>query len=119
MVFLLVFLIALISCGQAMYILSNNAAKDDDKFVKDYFYSIIYMYRMSLGEISMDELNKLNSMLVYATFFIGTLFLTVVMLNILVAVICDIYVEVQEASLSELYKVWCDIIVEVEYMIPH
>ena len=66
----------------------------------------------------MDELDKLDSLLVYATFFIGTLFLTVVMLNILVAVISDTYARVEDASLSELYKVMSDIIVEAEYLIP-
>jgi hypothetical protein len=90
-VFMFVFIIALISCGQSMWVLSNNAEKANGKFVTGPFFAIMYMYRLSLGEISMDEMNALDSYLVIATFLIGTLFLTVVMLNILVAVISDTY----------------------------
>lgn len=51
------------------------------------------------------------------TFVIGTLFLTIMMLNLLVAVISDSYARVESTSVEEMYKNFADLIAENEYLV--
>lgn len=50
-------------------------------------------------------------------FVLSTLFLTIMMLNILIAVISDSYARVESTSVEEMYKNFADLITENEYLV--
>lgn len=55
-----------------------------------------------------------------ATIFVivGTIFVTIVMLNLLIAIIADIFVKVQTNSINEFYQEKASIIAENSFLIP-
>lgn len=52
-------------------------------------------------------------------FVVSTLFLTVIMLNLLIAVISDTYARVEATSESAMYKNYADLMAENEYLVPN
>jgi hypothetical protein len=49
---------------------------------------------------------------------LSTLFLCIIMLNLLIAVVSDTYARVEESSSNELYKNFADLINENSYLVP-
>jgi len=122
-VFLLVFLVTLTAFGNALYIMSNNnpicdeaclALPEDERepgrFIHSIFDSIFFSYKMSLGDFDTEDLGSVQTLLAIITFVIATLFLTIMMLNILVAVISDSYSRVESTSVEVMYKNFSDLI---------
>lgn len=56
--------------------------------------SILYIYRMVLGDFSVDEFGTVATPLVYILFLLCTIFNMIVMLNLLIAIISDSYARV-------------------------
>ena len=126
--FLVVFFVTLTAFGNSMYIMSNNnpTINPDDyaegeevppgKFIQSIWDSIFFAYRMSLGDFDTADLGQTYYLLVITMFILATLFLTIMMLNILIAVISDSYARVDSSSLQEMYKNFADLIAENEYL---
>lgn len=54
------------------------------------------------------------------TFFVvATMFLTIVMLNLLIAVISGTYERVRDTSVSQMYKTMADLVSENEFLVPN
>ena len=51
-------------------------------------------------------------------FVLATMFLTIVMLNLLIAVISSTYERVRDTSISQMYKTMADLTAENEYLVP-
>jgi hypothetical protein len=115
-VFLSVFVITLFAFSQAMQILSNNNTKDK-RFISGVFDALLFAYKMSLGDFDTTALGEVNYLLVIIMFTMATLFLTIMMLNILVAVISDSYARVESTSINEMYRNFADLIAENEYLV--
>lgn len=129
-VFMVVFLVTLTAFGNAMYIMSNNNPECDEecmklpeeerpagKFIDSYIDSIFFAYLMSLGDFDTSDLGHIHVVLVIISFVGATLFLTIMMLNILIAVISDSYARVESTSVEEVYKNFADLISENEYLV--
>mmetsp|Transcript_35538 Transcript_35538/g.34561 ORF Transcript_35538/g.34561 Transcript_35538/m.34561 type:complete len:291 (+) Transcript_35538:1040-1912(+) len=117
-VFLAVFIIGLVSFSQSFYIISNNNADPDLRFIDSFGNSLLYTYELSLGNWdSSNFTSSRDAMLGVFLFLLSTMFLMIIMLNLLIAVISDVYAEVEERSENELYKNLSDLIVENEYQI--
>ena len=115
-VFLYVFFITLIAFGQAMFILANNNS-GDDKFISSFFDGVFFAYRMSLGDFDVTKLGSVYLYLVFIMFVLSTLFLSIIMLNLLIAVISDTYARVEASALNTMYKTMADLMVEQEYLV--
>lgn len=72
---------------------------------------------MSLGDFDTSQLGTVYKILVIMMFILSTLFLTIMMLNILIAVISDSYARVESTSVEEMYKNFADLITENEYLV--
>ena len=129
-VFLMVFLVTLTAFGNAMYVMSNNnpecdaeceALPEEDRpkgrFIGSLIDSVFFSYRMSLGDFDTEDLGSVQVLLAVLTFVVATLFLTIMMLNILIAVISDSYARVESTSIEEMYKNFADLIAENEYLV--
>lgn len=108
--FLVVFFVTLTAFGNSMYIMSNNNpdVNPDDypdgdappgRFIANLWDSVFFAYRMSLGDFDTSDLGQTYYLLVITMFILSTLFLTIMMLNILIAVISDSYARVESTSL--------------------
>lgn len=74
---------------------------------------------MSLGDFDTGALGGVHLALVQITVVLATLFLTIVMLNLLIAVISDTYARVEATSMNELYKTLADLICENEFLVSN
>jgi hypothetical protein len=115
--FLVVFMVTLVAFGQSMYIMSNNNDEEGDQFISSMTDSVLFSYRMSLGDFDTNALGSVHRTLVITMFLLATLFLTIMMLNILIAVISDSYSRVEGTSIEEMYKNFADLIAENEYLV--
>ena len=83
---------------------NNNTFSEDEEqntqFITSIFHGLLFAYTMALGDFDADKFGEVHVQLVTITFVIATLFLTIVMLNLLVAVISDTYARVEETSSS-------------------
>ena len=131
-VFMIVFLVTLTAFGNSLYIMSNNNPVCDEacealpeeerpagRFINSMTESVFFAYCMSLGDFDTTNLGSVYVILAVLTFVVATLFLTIMMLNILVAVISDSYARVESTSIEEMYKNFADLIVENEFLVPH
>lgn len=129
-VFMVVFLVTLTAFGNSMYIMSNNNPECDaacealpeeerpaGRFISTLPDSVFFSYRMSLGDFDTADLGSVQVILAVLTFVVATLFLTIMMLNILIAVISDSYARVESTSIEEMYKNFADLIAENEYLV--
>ena len=80
-----------------MYIISNNNA-EEDRFINSFSESLLFTYRISLGDWDTGGLGQTDTAIIMTLFIFSTLFLCVVMLNLLIAVISDTYARVEGTS---------------------
>lgn len=116
-VFLAVFLVSLVTFSQSMYIISNNNDLDH-RFISNIWDSLLFTYNISLGSWDVGGLGEKNQWIIMTLFLLSTLFLCIIMLNLIIAVISDTYARVEGTSQNELYKNFSDLIVENEYLVP-
>lgn len=108
--FMVVFFITIIGFSQGMYILSNAnidyanpmepGAEGNNQFIFSFTDSIFFAYRMSLGDFDTSKLGVTFNWLAMTFFVMATMFLTIVMLNLLIAVISGTYERVRDTSVS-------------------
>ena len=94
-VFLSIFLITQFSFGHCFYILSLNNLIED-QFTISFIDSVFYSYRMALGDFDTTKFGSVDVYIVWTVFLIATIFLQIVMLNLLIAIISDTFAKVQE-----------------------
>lgn len=117
-VFMAVFIITIFAFGQAFLLLSNNNAADDQFIAGGFAGCLLFAYNLALGAFDSSALGTVHYILAAILFFMSTLFLCVIMLNLLIAVISETYVRVQEAQMNTLYKTMCDLIDENRWLVP-
>jgi hypothetical protein len=117
-IFLAVFVVSLVTFSQSMYIISNNNPDPEDRFITSFFDSMLFTYKISLGDWDTSGLGKTDVLIILTLFILSTLFLCVVMLNLLIAIISDTYARVEGSSQNQLYKNLADLIIENEYLVP-
>lgn len=80
-------------------------AESPDLFVgADFFKAFIYTYRLALGDFQLDDFDKFEESgliveyyLIWIIFIFGTLFLVIVLLNLLIAIMGDTFSKVLES----------------------
>ena len=103
-IFLAVFSVSLVTFSQSMYIISNNNPDPSDRFISSFFDSMLFTYRIALGDWDTSGLGKTDVLIILTLFILSTLFLCIIMLNLLIAIISDTYAAVEETSQNELYR---------------
>lgn len=100
--FLFVMFFTIVAFSDSLLTLSNGNP-DDKKFVTGFGDSIIYTYRIILGDFNVDEFGDCGTELVYALFIMCTVFNTIVMLNLLIAIISESFSAVKENAANAAY----------------
>mmetsp|Transcript_33876 Transcript_33876/g.24928 ORF Transcript_33876/g.24928 Transcript_33876/m.24928 type:complete len:111 (+) Transcript_33876:4509-4841(+) len=83
--------------------------------------AILYVYRMSLGDMSVGyegEMGFVAPWLVWILFLMSTLFIMIILLNLLIAIISEAFARIYSVSDKASYKEKAIIIAENSYLIP-
>jgi len=71
-----------------------------------------------LGDFNVEEFGDCGTELVYALFIMCTVFNTIVMLNLLIAIISETFSTVKENAANAAYQEMASMIAENAYLIP-
>lgn len=91
--FLIVLFFTLVAFGDTFLTISNgNKDEGHEKFVHGFFDAIVYTYMIILGGFKIDDFrNSIGTNLLITFFIMCTLFNTIVMLNLLIAIISETF----------------------------
>eukprot|EP00347_Sterkiella_histriomuscorum_P009906 403339425 len=115
--FLVVLFFTIVAFSDSFLTLSNGN-DDEDKFVDGFFDSIIYTYRIILGDFDVTKFGGVGTFMVYGLFILCTVFNTIIMLNLLIAIISETFTMVKENSENASYQEMASMIGENAYLIP-
>ena len=94
-VFLCIFFIVNVSFGEAFLRLSEM--REESSFIPNYAYSLIYSFRLSLGDTDTDAFDaNLQPVTIWFIFVFCALYTNVVMLNLLIAIISKSFENVSD-----------------------
>lgn len=89
-----------------------------NQFVTDLPDSLIYTYRIVLGDFDVSQFGSVAVQLVYGLFILCTLFNSIVMLNLLIAIISETFAKVKQNAVNASYQEMSAMISENSYLIP-
>lgn len=112
--FLLLLIFTFIAFGEAFQSISDIA---DDGGFTGYLGGISYVYRMVLGDFSVDDFNKNAPLFLWIIFIASTIINMIIMLNLLIAIISDSFTKINEKSEQASYREKAGIIAENKYLI--
>jgi len=116
--FLLILFVAQIAFGNAMLMIALTNPDGEKQFVTSWTDSWIFSYLIGLGDWDTGNFDGNASTAVWIFFLLNTVFSTVVMLNLLIAIISDTYARVKENAESAAYQEKARMISENAYLIP-
>jgi len=100
--FLFVMFFTIVAFSDSLLTLSNGNIPEK-RFVTGFGDSIIYTYRVILGDFDVTTFGDCGTELVYALFIMCTVFNTIVMLNLLIAIISESFSVVKENASNAAY----------------
>lgn len=115
--FLVVLFITIVAFSDSLLTISLGN-KEEERFVTGFTDAIIYTYRIVLGDFDVTTFGSVATPLVYALFIMCTVFNTIVMLNLLIAIISETFATVKENSENASYQEMSSMIAENAYLIP-
>ena len=99
--FLMVLMMAVFAFANAFYIL--NVGEPD--MAQLFPYSLVFSYRMGLGDFITDEFGgSKDEILVWVMWFVNTLIINIILLNLLIAIMGDTFDRVQETTEASMLK---------------
>ena len=106
--FLLIVFVFIISLGFSVFMIQSE-------FYFDPLESFNIFFRNMLGDFTyFDDLSVVDSSLLYVFFMIGSLLVTIILLNLLIAIICDTYKKVSKNErFTRIYEM-CSILYETD-----
>jgi len=121
-IFLAMLLLGILSFANTYYVLDQITydeikAQDEKDFVNvtggSAWDSIMYTYRMGLGDFDTDPYNDSNYMPLYWALFIScTVFIQILLLNLLIAIMGDTFERVQEMKEQAQLRECCSLIAD-------
>jgi len=115
--FLTVLLITILAFSDALLQISRgNEGKD--QFVVSYVDSVLFTYRMILGDWDVANFGSVSVAFVWSLFLLCTLFNMIVMLNLLIAIISETFAQVNSNAPQAALQQQASMIAENSYLIP-
>ena len=94
-------MIAVFAFANAFYILKIG----EPDMMESVPYALVFSYRMGLGDFVTDEFtNSKDEILIWILWFINTLIINIILLNLLIAIMGDTFDRVLETSDSAMLK---------------
>jgi hypothetical protein len=102
-VFLVILSMSILAFSGTFFILAQNN-EGDKVFVDSYIGAIMEMYELMLGNFDVSKFGETGYAVVYLMFALASLFLIVIMLNLLIAIISDTFANVQAQAQRKMYQ---------------
>lgn len=115
--FFIVLVSMTIGFGNAFLILSLGNP-EGSQFTTGYINSILYVYQMTLGAFDTTAFGDVAPTLVWVLFLLVTVFVMIILLNLLIAIISDSYANVSAAAEQAKYQERASMISENNHLIP-
>jgi len=129
--FLLILMITMMSFGDSFKVmslanigletraeLSNQNDEDASQFIEGGFFgSLFYAYLIGLGEFNLDDFGAVGVLYCQLLFVVNTVITTIIMLNLLIAIISDSFETVNSQGSLAAYKEKAGLIAENQFLI--
>mmetsp|Transcript_12932 Transcript_12932/g.14849 ORF Transcript_12932/g.14849 Transcript_12932/m.14849 type:complete len:237 (+) Transcript_12932:5334-6044(+) len=113
--FVLALLIAILAFANAFYILGRNSP--DANFTGNNIWdAFIFSYRMGLGDFNTDGFGTSDEGLIWTLWFLNTIIILIILLNLVIAIMGDTFDRVQETQESTMLQEFACIMRENEFM---
>lgn len=114
--FLSMLILGILSFANAFYILDrakNDQGEAANISGKNFIDSVIYIYRTGLGDFATDDYNASKySMILWTLFLLCTVFIQILLLNLLIAIMGDTFERVQEMKEQAQLREICALIAD-------
>ncbi len=97
--FTLLLFIGIIAFANSFYLLALHSENRQDLFTGENFqYAMIHLYRLAFGDFDMDNYGGRgrNTFLIFLFWFLCTMLIPLIMMNMLIAIMGDTYDKVSE-----------------------
>ena len=108
--FLLAMLI--IAFASSFFILARNNSHDET-----FIEAVMGSYQLMLGDFDTSDFGQVGFTLIYGIFFIASMMLIVVMINLLIAIISDTFAVVQEQKDRKMYQEFTQLIIDNKHLL--
>ena len=93
--FVLVLFIAVVAFANTFYVLGENSDPGSDWFSgNNFILTFIFSYRMGLGDFETDGFNTWDEIIIWILWFLNTLLILIILLNLIIALMGDTYARV-------------------------
>lgn len=116
-VFTIIYFIAIVGFADAFFILAYNlnSNEENEMFDNNFLLAIIYSYRTGLGDFDTAAFENSNDKgLWYVLFVVQTVFIQIVLLNLLIAIMGDTFDKVTEKREESKLKEICEMMSDYE-----
>lgn len=96
--FLFILLFTITAFGDSMYQISSANLADDQFIEGGFLGGVSYVYNMVLGEFSTDNFGRVSVWYVWILFILCTVFNMIIMFNLLIAIISQVFIQVNSVS---------------------
>lgn len=114
--FMYALIITMLAFGNAYFILGRNS--EDENFAgKDIWDAWIYSVRTGLGDFNTDGFGTSDEVLIWIIWFINTIIIVIILLNLVIAIMGDTFGRVQETQEATKLQEFANIMRENEFLI--
>ena len=92
--FFVILVISIFAFGNSFYVLSQSYSDKNQRFINNYSEGITFTFRLLLGDFETDRFGEDHLILVWMLFSVATIFLIVVLLNLLISIISESYANI-------------------------
>lgn len=114
-IFLLIFFTGILAFSNTYFILDTGSHQPNASFI----HSFLYVYLMNLGEFDFEYYDQTEFGPYYwAIFLMSTMFIMIILLNLLIAIMGDTFDRVMEVAKESQLKQICQFIDEYAFLLP-
>lgn len=115
--FLLILLVALLAFGDSFKVMSLANSGDDQFISGGVAGAFFYSYRVALGDFDTDSFGTVGTLYCIILFILNTLFTTIIMLNLLIAIISEAFEKINQQGKRASYREKAGLIAENLFLI--
>ena len=102
--FFIILIMTLFAFANSFYVLSLSNPVKEERFIKSYTDGLTFTFRLLLGDFDTEKFGDGHSFWIWILFIGASIFLIVVLLNLLISIISESYSKIQENAKNSMYK---------------
>ena len=91
--FFIILLMVILGLSSGFMMLSLNIDNPDDRFTGNFFQSVLYTYRIALGDFSTDDFDNApkDYILLWIIFLVTSILVVIMLFNLLISIVADTF----------------------------